>query len=147
HSAGPAVFVLKKMQVKRPLGGRITVPDYVCNRSFVSIHTETRLLSRSPSEHHLQHELKNAGISRPGNLAETRCADGGSRAVEVDVVEYVEELRAELQLHTVREVGVLDYAEVRIEGTQSPQDIPSGVAERTHRVGYESDVLKNRSTI
>src|SRR5262245_16632941 len=101
--------------------------------------TTTSRLEEAPRtlEHQLQHKLQNAGIPGRGDFPVSRRADRRSRVIEVDVVEHVEELGAELQSGVLSNCGILDHAQVRIEGTRPSQEVPSRAAKRADGVDRE----------
>src|SRR5688572_16606536 len=71
-------------------------------------------------EHELQTELHDARIAlvrvRTGDTSERRAVYGSRRVREIHLVEYVEELRAELQAHVVAEAYIFAQAHIPVVG-------------------------------
>src|SRR5260370_777234 len=81
--------------------------------------------SRNDLPEQLQSKLDHAAILSAGDHAESSIGDGGIRIVEVDLIEHIEHLRAELDPHRLADHEVLEYAEIRtIEGGPADQTSP-----------------------
>src|ERR1051326_7515568 len=78
----------------------------------------------------LQPELNVARVAGGGDPAEGRGAEEVVRQIEVWMVEEVEGLGPELQIHALREMCVLHERRIHTLKSRTLDNIPSGIAER-----------------
>src|SRR5271168_2527069 len=97
---------------------------------------------RSQLEVVLQRELDDACIRRSADLTVQRAGENGVGVGEIDVVEEVEELGAELEVRLLPGRDVLEVGEVGVDQPRSDQGVPAGVA-----IGYTGGNLREGSRV
>src|SRR5438034_2406145 len=78
------------------------------------------------------------GLSRRGVVDDSAAA----RTDQIHVIEYVEELGAKLQRHSLPQLRILEHRNVRVELPGQPDYALARVAERTHCIGGELRRIK-----
>src|SRR5574337_475682 len=73
-----------------------------------------------------------------GNLSDGFVCDAIIRLTEIDAVEEIEELRPELEAGMFGDSGVLYDSKIRVEKARAAQNVPAGVAERSHGIGSKN---------
>ena len=80
-----------------------------------------------------------------GDRAERGTVDGHVRQREIRMVEDIEELGAELQVHALADPRRLQHRKIRQVGARADHGVPSGVAKGSRRSGHEAAVLNQAS--
>ena len=94
------------------------------------------------SKQNLHCELKYSRIVRRSNNAECASPKGVSRIAKIDIIEDIEELRAELQLCLLSDSEIFRNPQVNVEKARSQECILCNIPEGTDCIGYEQTCIE-----